>query len=86
MRILNFHKFQESLLSDTRYNDLLKQYIEDDDNLREYCPCEESNSCNCNGDCNCEFCKKYNQESIDKDYTVYEPTNFDNSLTGMTNI
>lgn len=87
MRILNFIKFQESLLSDTRYNDILRQDIEDDDSLREYCFCEESNSCKCDGLCDCDFCKMYNKESGEKDYTLYEPSSFINSIgSGKTNL
>lgn len=86
MKIKRFKEFNETLLSDTRYNDVLKKDIEDDDTLREYCPCEEVNSCDCDGDCNCDFCNLYNKDNPEKDYLMHEPQNTHNSLTGRTDM
>ncbi|CAG7580408.1 MAG: hypothetical protein SLAVMIC_00400 [uncultured marine phage] len=75
----------QEVLSDTRWNDIATQEIQDDDNLREYCPCEKENSCNCEGKCDCKFCKNYNIED-EETHIIYEPGNstFYNTLSGKT--
>lgn len=69
-------KFQEFIkenvdeLSDSLYDDILSRDIEQDDDLREYCPCEEGNTCNCDGMCDCKFCELYRKKMQHHDILI----------------
>lgn len=62
--IKKFYEFikEDDQPSDSLYDEILFRDIEQDDDLREYCPCEEDNICSCDGMCDCEFCDLYRKK------------------------